>query len=162
MLLLIFPLSIVLARTGPPTNVDKLVSALDSVSASGYVNNWKVSADLSTAALSGDPTSASYDDSGWKDLKIGGVIGADSCWIRKVVTLPATLFGKPVRGRVGLFVALDNYGYMWINGKSEGYFPFDKEFLLTDDAKPGMKFVVAMKAVNGGANLHLLEAALCA
>lgn len=160
MLLLIFPLSIVLARTGPPTNVDKLVSALDSVSASGYVNNWKVSADLSTAALSGDPTSASYDDSGWKDLKIGGLIGADSCWIRKVVTLPATMFGKPVRGRIGLFVALDNYGYMWINGKSEGYFPFDKQFLLTDDAKPGMKFVVAMKAVNGGANLHLLEAEL--
>ena len=153
-------LSIAHGQISHATNVDQLVSVLDSVAVTAYVDNWKVSPDLSTAVLNGDPTSAGFDDSKWQNVKLGDEIDVDSCWIRKVVVLPETIFGRPVSGKIGLFVTLDNYGYLWINGKSEGYFPFDKEFLLTDNAAPGMKFVVAIKAVNGGANLHLLGAEL--
>ncbi len=148
------------AQTTPPTNVDRMTAVLDSIVSTTYVDDWKASPDLSTAVFHGDPTSAEFDDASWRTVRLGGGIGADSCWIRKVLVLPDQLFGKPVRGRLSIHVALDNFGYMWINGKDEGYFPFDKEFLLTDSAKPGMKFVIAMKAVNGGANIHLLGAEL--
>lgn len=143
-----------------PTNVDRLVAALDSAASTAYVDNWKVSPDLSTAVFDGDPAKAGFDDSQWRETRLGQEIDVDSCWIRKVITLPASILGKPVQGRVGLYVSLDNYGYMWIDGRSEGYFPFEKEFLLTQDAKPGMEFVVAIRAVNGGANIHLLGAEL--
>ncbi len=157
---LLIPLSFAAAQTGQTTNVDRLVSAFDSIVATAHLDNWKFSPDLSTAVFDGDPASASFDDSGWREVRLGRGIGVDSCWIRKTVVLPDSLFGKPVRGKISLYVALDNYGYMWINGRDEGYFPFDKEFPLTDSARPGMKFVVAIKAVNGGANLHLLNAEL--
>ena len=157
---LIVPLAITAAQTSQTSNVDRLVSALDSIAATTYVNNWKSSPDLSTAVFDGDPTSADFSDSNWRNVRLGGEINVDSCWIRKVIVLPDSIFGKPVRGKISLYVALDNYGYMWINGKDEGYFPFDKEFILTEDAKPGMKFVAAIKAVNGGANIHLLHAEL--
>ncbi len=159
-ILLIVPVSVVAARTVQGTNVDRLASALDAVSAATKVDDWKVSADLSTAELKGDPTSEAFDDSAWANLRLGRTVPADSCWIRKTVVLPKTVFGKPVGGKVSLFITLDSYGYMWINGESEGYFAFDKDFVFTSDAKPGMKFVVAVKAVNGGANLHLLGAEL--
>lgn len=143
-----------------PTNVDKLSFTLDSVAATAFVDNWKVSPDLSTAISNGNPTSADFDDSKWDNEKLGDEIDVDSCWIRKVVVLPESILGRPVHGKISLNVTLDNYGYMWINGEDRGYFPFTKEFVLSDNAKPGMKFVVAIKAVNGGAMVHLLHAGL--
>lgn len=157
---LFIPLVVAAAQSGGDSNVDRLVEVLDSVAASTSVNDWKSSPDLSTPVLQGDPTSPEFDDSKWDNVRIGDEMDVDSCWIRKVIVLPDSILGKPVRGKIGLYVTLDNYGYMWINGRDEGYFPFDKEFILTDDAKPGMKFVVAIKAVNSGANLHLLGAEL--
>lgn len=157
--------SVVNAQTNPAapqeqTNVDKLSSALDSIAATVFVDNWKASPDLSTAALNGDPTSAEFDDSKWGNEKLGEEIDVDSCWIRKVIVLPDNIFGNPIQGKIGLLVSLDNYGYMWINGEGRGYFPFTKEFVLSEDARPGMKFVVAIKAVNAGAMVHLLRAEL--
>lgn len=142
------------------THVDALARALDSLAASVNVNNWKVSPDLSTGLLKGDPTSSGFDDSKWDNARLGDEIDLDSCWIRKVYVLPDTIFGKPVRGKVSLLVKFDNYGYMYINGVDYGYFAYEQEFLLTEDAKPGMQFVIAIKAVNGGAMMHLLRAEL--
>lgn len=160
LLALLFLISRAFGQTGVPTNVDKLVSSLDSAASDAYIEGWKVSPDLSTAVFGGNPAGTDFDDSGWKAVTLGREIDADSCWIRTTFVLPKTVLGKPVRGKLGLFIRLDNFGYMWINGKSRGYFPFDREFLLTGNAKPGMKFVIALKAVNGGANLHLLAAEL--
>jgi alpha-mannosidase len=157
---ILVPISIAFGRQGGPTNVDRLVSVLDSAASNAYVEDWRVSPDLSTAVFNGDPTNFNFDDSGWKQVRLGSEIDADSCWMRTTFVLPETILGDPVRGRISLFVQLDNYGFMWINGESRGYFPFDKEFTLTNDARPGMKFVVAIKAVNGGANMHLLAAEL--
>lgn len=157
---MLVPMSLAAGQAEQMTNVDRVVSVLDSIASAAYVGNWKVSPDLSTATFDGNPASSDFNDSIWKDVRIGGGIRADSCWIRTTVVLPKSILGKPVRGKVGIYVTLDNYGYMWIDGRSEGYFPFDKEFVLTNDAKPGMRFVVAIKAVNGGANLHLLGAEL--
>lgn len=157
---LIVPLIIFTARANEPTNVDRLASALDSIAATSFENNWKASADLSTAVFDGNPSSPDFDDSKWNNVRLGEEIDADSCWMRKVVVIPESIFGKPVQGKISLLVTLDNYGYMWINGEERGYFAYDKEFLLTNDAKAGMKFTVAVKAVNGGAMIHLLRAEL--
>lgn len=163
--LLLIPFCLATAQTNlsvskERTNVDNLSSSLDSIAATAFVDNWKVSPDLSTPVANGDPTSANFDDSKWDNQKLGDEIDLDSCWIRKVVVLPDSIFGEPTQGRISLLVTLDNYGYMWIDGENKGYFPFSKEFVLSDDAKPRMKFVVAIKAVNGGAMIHLLRAEL--
>ena len=160
LLILLTFTSLAFGQTGTSTNVDRLVSALDSAASNAFIEEWKVSPDLSTAVFNGDPAGMNFSDSRWRVVPLGCEIDEDSCWIRTTFVLPESILGKPVQGKVSLFVKLDNYGYMWINGKSRGYFPYDREFTLTDDAKPGMKFVIAMKAVNGGANLHLLEAEL--
>jgi alpha-mannosidase len=130
------------------------------MAANAFVDNWKVSSDLGAATFKGDPTSAIFDDSTWESTKLGDEIDDDSCWIRKVVVLPDSIFGRPLEGKISLLVTLDNYGYMWINGEGKGYFSFGKEFVLSESAKPGMKFVVAIKAVHGGAMIHLLLAEL--
>lgn len=157
---LTIPFTFLTAWASGSTNVDRLASALDSIAATAFVNNWRVSPDLSTAVFDGSPTSANFDDSKWNSVRLGDEIDLDSCWIRKAVVLPDSIFGKPVQGKISLLVTLDNYGYMWINGEDRGYFAYDKEFLLASDVKPGMKFVVAIKAVNGGAMIHLLRAEL--
>lgn len=123
---------IAFARTEHPTNVDRLVSSLDSVAANAYVNDWRVSPDFSTAVLGGDPTEVCFDDALWKKEKLGDEISLDSCWIRKGIILPNSTLGKEIHGKVDLYLRLVSYGYMWIGG----YFPFDREFVLTDDAKP--------------------------
>ncbi len=157
-LLIVAPFSLTDAQTN--TNVDKITSELDSLVSTTFIDNWKVSPDLSTTVFNGYPTSLDFDDSKWDNEKLGNEIDLDSCWIRKVVMLPDSIFGKPMQGKISLLVTLDNYGYMWINGEDKGYFAYGKEFLLSNDAKPGMKFVVAIKAVNGGAMIHLLRAEL--
>jgi alpha-mannosidase len=148
------------ALSNTETNVDRLTRRLDSLASTVLVDNWKVSPDLSVANLNEEPASAGFDDSKWETKKLGDEIDADSCWMRKVVVLPDSIFGKPVEGKISLLVVLDNYGYLWINGRNEGYFAYDKEFPLSDNARPGMKFVIAIKAVNGGAMIHLLRAEL--
>src|SRR5439155_24566752 len=54
-------------------------------------------------------------------------------------------------------VSVDDYGYLWVNGESKGYFPWEGEFELTKDAKPGQTFVIAVKAINTGGPLRLLR-----
>ena len=164
-LLIITTVHTINAQTGSSTSrehteVDKLSSSLDSIASTAFLENWKVSPDLSTAVLNGDPSSADFNDSKWDNRRLGDEIDDDSSWIRKAFVLPDSIFGKPVHGRISLLVTLDNYGYMWINGESRGYFAYTKEFILSDDAKPGTKFVIAIKAVKGGAMIHLLQAEL--
>ncbi len=134
------------------TNVDKLVDQLDLLS-SGSINNWKYSTDFS-----GDPTRPGFDDSQWKNLKLDERIYPDSCWIRKEVTLPERILGQTISGKMKFLVSVDDYGYMWIDGHSKGYFPWDGEFILTENARPGQKVTVAIKAINTGGPLRLIRA----
>jgi alpha-mannosidase len=139
------------------TNVDKLVKALDSLSLASF-NDWKVSPDLKGFKPNGDPTKAGFDDSSWETLKLNQNIYPDSCWIRKEIVMPAKILGKAIRGPMKLEVSVDDYGYMWINGVSKGHFPWDGEFELTKDAKPGERYLVVIKAINTGGPLRLIRA----
>jgi alpha-mannosidase len=146
-LLLLFPLTL-LAQS----NVDKIVEDLDFLS-SGSINNWKYSTDLSV-----DPTKPGFDDSRWTNLKLDERIFPDSCWIRKEIVLPDRILGQTISGKMKFLVSVDDYGYMWIDGVSKGYFPWDGEFVLTENARPGQKITVAIRAINTGGPLRLIRA----
>jgi alpha-mannosidase len=139
------------------TNVDKLVKALDSLSLASF-NEWKVSPDLKGFKPIGDPTKAGFDDSSWETLKLNQNIYPDSCWIRKEIVMPSKILGKTIKGPMKLEVSVDDYGYMWINGVSKGYFPWDGEFELTKDAKSGDRYLIVIKAINTGGPLRLIRA----
>jgi alpha-mannosidase len=138
------------------TNVDKLTRALDSVSLVS-LNDWKVSPDLKKA-IEGDPTKPGFDDSKWDVLRLNQSIYPDSCWIRKEIVLPATVLGQPVSGTIRFLVSVDDYGYLWVNGKSLGYFPWDGDFEIASSAQPGEKICLAIRAINTGGPLRLLRA----
>src|SRR3972149_3960418 len=139
------------------TNVDRLVEELELISDASF-NNWKYSLDFSfnIAELSDQ----NFDDYKWESLKLNQSIYPDSCWLRKVIELPEYIGGQPVSGTLNFLISVDDYGYLFINGESKGYFPWSGKFSLTDDAKPGNKYVLVVKAVNTGGPLRLLQAQL--
>ncbi len=140
------------------SHVDVLVRTLDSLSMTSY-DSWKVSPDLkSLRGMTGDPTKAGFDDSRWENLSLNQSIYPDSCWIRKEIVLPSRYLGQPISGPIRFLVSVDDYGYLWVNGESKGFFPWDGEFELTKDARPGEKFLIAIKAINTGGPLRLLRA----
>ncbi|MBI4548937.1 MAG: alpha-mannosidase [Ignavibacteriae bacterium] len=140
------------------TNVDKIIQVLDSLSLAAF-SNWKASPDMKLLRdLKGDPTQPDFDDSKWDILKLNESIYPDSCWLRKEIVIPKTFLGEPVSGPIKFLVSLDDYGYLWVNGQSKGYFPWDGEFELTKNAKPGQKFLIVIKALNTGGPLRLLRA----
>jgi len=134
------------------SNVDRLVSQLESVS-KGTLDNWKYSTDFSK-----DPTGPGFDDTQWATLTIDQRLFVDSCWIRKEVTLPERMVGQPTSGTVRFLVSVDDYGYLFVNGESKGYFPWDGEFQLTGHGQAGQKFLLVIKAINTGGPLRLLRA----
>ncbi len=134
------------------SNVDRLVEELDFLS-NGSLNNWKYSTDFS-----GNPSAIGFDDSGWLTLALNQSIYPDSCWMRKEIELPTQVLGQPLKGPVRFLVSVDDYGYLWVNGESKGHFPWNGDFLLTNDAKPGQRFLLAIKAINTGGPLRLIRA----
>ena len=151
-LLFLFTFSLSATCGWSQSKVDRLVEELDFLS-SGSINNWKYS-----TSFAGDPTKPGFNDAGWENLKLNQSIYPDSCWIRKEIILPEFMLGERMKGTVKFLVSLDDYGYLWVNGESKGHFPWDGEFVLTNAAKPGQKFLVAIKAINTGGPLRLIRA----
>ena len=142
------------------SNVDVVAKKLNFLSTFSY-DDWKKSPNLSGGtAIEGDPTAINFNDSKWKTLSINQSVTDDSCWLRKEIVLPDLILDQPVKGEIKLLLSVDDYGYLWINGESKGYFPWDGKFILTKDAKPGEKFLVVIKAINTGGPLRLLRAEL--
>ncbi|MBI4428527.1 MAG: alpha-mannosidase [Ignavibacteriales bacterium] len=139
------------------TSVDRLIQSIQSLSLTSF-SDWKASPDLKSYKPAGDPTRHGFDDSGWQTISLDQNLALDSCWFRKEVVVPERILGKPVSGVLRLVVAVDDYGYMWVNGVSKGHFPWNGDFELTKNAQPGEKFLVAIKAVNTGGPLRLIRA----
>ncbi|HLB01349.1 MAG TPA: hypothetical protein VJO14_08185, partial [Bacteroidota bacterium] len=139
------------------TPVDRTVRALDSLGTVSY-DHWRMSPDLKGGRpLDGDPTKPGFDDSKWDDLTLNQQVFPETCWIRREIVLPGRILGERVSGAVRLLVSVDDYGYMWIDGREKGYFPWDGDFELTKDGKPGQKFLIVIKAVNTGGPLRLIR-----
>ncbi|MCX6150934.1 MAG: glycosyl hydrolase-related protein [Ignavibacteriales bacterium] len=139
------------------TPVDKISQKLEFLSTLSF-NDWKISEDLTKTKVIGDPTQKDFDDSQWKTVKLDEQVRFDSCWLRKEITIPTMFLGKPLTGKIKLLVSVDDFGYMFINGVSKGYFPWDGEFVLSENVKPGDKFLIAIKAINTGGPLRLIRA----
>jgi alpha-mannosidase len=140
------------------TEVDRVTRGLDSLSSASF-DGWKASPDLkSLRRIAGDPRQSAFDDSLWQTLNIGQSIYPDSCWLRKEIVLPQSVMGVQTAGRVRLLLSVDDYGYLWVNGEYRGEIPWAGEFVLTDSARPGSKFLIAIKAINTGGPLRLLQA----
>jgi alpha-mannosidase len=138
--------------------VDRAVRTLDSLSR-GSLDAWKyrtaISMDASEITELSDPK---YDDSLWKTLELNQSISVDSCWLRKKILLPKILAGVPLQGLIRFLVSVDDYGYLWVNGRNFGHFPWDGEFDIPGDFKPGTEVVFLIKAINTGGPLRLLRA----
>lgn len=152
LLLLLFPVVLF-----SQTNVDKLVSQLDLLSEASF-DNWHYTTNLTLKAE--DISKPTFDDSQWKVSALNENLIIDSCWFRKVIEVPKYVAGVPVHGSVKFLTSIDDYGYMWINGEAKGKFPWDGEFLLGNDVKPGDKFVIVIKAINTGGPLRIIRAKL--
>lgn len=141
----------------PQTNVDKLVEQLELISNATF-DNWRYTTDFTLDVQ--ELSRPDYDDAHWRPLKINEHIYPDSCWLRKVIELPEYIGGLPVQGRIKFLVSVDDYGYFYLDGKNLGHFPWNGEFVLTEEGRPGMRFVILIKAVNTGGPLRLLRARL--
>ena len=140
------------------STVDATVAALDSLSKVSF-DLWKVSPDLSTYRTGkGNPTTPDFDDSAWDTLRLDERIYPDSCWLRREITLPELILGEPVSGTVTLLLSVDDYGELWINGTRSGHIPWAGRYTLTQDAQPGQKFLIVIKAHNTGGPLRLIQA----
>ena len=158
--LLLIPFFLYSQQNNMKSNVDIISKKLTFLSSFSY-DDWKKSPNLSKGTIiEGDPVSINFDDSKWETLSINQSVTDDSCWLRKEIVLPEQMLGHPVKGKIKLLLSVDDYGYLWINGESKGYFPWDGEFVLTEDAKPKEKFLVVIKAINTGGPLRLLRAEL--
>jgi hypothetical protein len=110
----------------------------------------------------------SYDDSTWEKLdnpadlkKTFGPTKFSMAWYRIQVTTPDKVEGKDVAGTAVWFrTKVDDYAEVWINGKIDlafgksgrgavsGFNTFN-EVKLTDSARPGETFQIAVLAING-------------
>jgi alpha-mannosidase len=139
------------------TNVDKLVEKLNLLSEASFIN-WKYSTNLSLKPS--DISQKNFDDSSWQNATLNQSFSIDSCWFRKEIEIPSFIAGVPVKGKLNFLATVDDYSYIWINGESKGKFGWDAEFLLTENAMPGDKFTVLIKAINTGGPLRLIQAKL--
>src|SRR4051794_5474688 len=110
---------------------------------------------------------ADYDDSSWEVLPPAGTMRRLShgrvCfnWYRIAVTLPERIGETDVTGATVVFeVVVDDYAEVWVDGRMPlalgltggqvvGGFNAPNRVVLTRDARPGERFVIAVFGVNG-------------
>src|SRR5215472_5798568 len=136
------------------TNVDRVAQTLEAVASSSQ-DNWKISPAFQRtmpdggnphwSAFTGDPTGRDFNDSSWKSFKLGDPIDLESCWFRKEIALPQRVLGHSVSGSVKLRLSFSGNGELWVDGVSKGR-PGAHDVELTNDAKPGQTFTIAIRA----------------
>ena len=140
------------------TAVDRLLLRFDELTMTGS-GGWKVSPPPKAGAPEGDaPARPDYDDSSWPAVALDERLSVDSCWMRKTLVVPPFVAGRPARGPLKLLVTVDDYGFLFVNGKDLGRFDWNGEFELSPNVKPGDVLHLAIHAMNTGGPLRLLRA----
>lgn len=104
-----------------------------------------------------------FDDSSWKTASPEFDWGPDKIvWFRKTVVIPETAGGIAIAGTpVYLAAGIDDSGECFVDGVMKQRFDWDQcRVLLTDKAKPGDKYLIAIKGINGPGNGRILSASL--
>ena len=96
------------------------------------------------------------DDSRWEvvnDIEKPRGLGHCQGWYRAEVELPEKVGDFDVAGSKVEFVTnIDDYGEIWVDGQIKAYvagFNVDQRVVLTENAQPGAKCLVALLAING-------------
>ncbi|MEN6345594.1 MAG: glycoside hydrolase family 38 C-terminal domain-containing protein [Armatimonadia bacterium] len=81
-------------------------------------------------------------------------------WYRRLIVVPQTLGGvSPVGSKIVLRCAVDDDVEVYVNGQSRGKFHWDQcEATITDNARPGDKYLVALRVINGPVHGRLISA----
>lgn len=123
------------------------------------LENWRFRfGDLKNGAVS------DLDDSGWKlvspEHQWRGTNA--NAWYRRWVKIPDHIEGFPVAGsRVTVGITADDYGEIWVNGKKRCDFEWDDGAVtLAEKARPGDRFLVAVRVKNRGGPGRLMKATL--
>ncbi|MEO2048350.1 MAG: hypothetical protein ABGX16_17500, partial [Pirellulales bacterium] len=106
-----------------------------------------------------------FDDSLWQQADIGFQWDTpySLCWFRRRIEVPQQLAGLPTTGQpLAIRIAIDNGGSIYVDGqlkhmkfdRSEGY------AVLTESAKPGDRYLVAIRGINRPGWGSLLDARL--
>jgi len=137
---------------------DEAIQQLTSIAWNVPLRDWKFqSADIAGAEK------REFDDSTWQaaspDFDYGQVRTA---WIRKTIVIPDEIGGFPVKGsKVTFRAGIDDDGQCYVNGELRQEFHWDGcQVVLMENAQPGDRFVIALKATNGPGSGRLLFAEL--
>lgn len=137
------------------TVIDQVCTQLEQQLSVNF-DNWKYSTQMNA-----DAWQPGYNDKNWKTLRIGESIYPDSAWFRKSIIIPKRIAGAKVNGgKLTLLVSVDDAGICWINNEKKGLFQWDGKYVLTENARSGEKFDIAIKAINTGGPMRLLQAKL--
>jgi alpha-mannosidase len=140
------------------SEVDRLLLRFNDLTLTG-IGGWKASPSEKGGAVGSDaPVRPDFDDSAWAPLGLDERLYVDSCWLRKTIVVPETVAGRRPRGPLQFLVSVDDYGFLWVNGRELGRFDWSGTFELSPDVKPGDVFHLAIRAVNTGGPLRLLRA----
>ena len=105
-----------------------------------------------------------FDDSSWATATPEISWGPENsvAWFRKEVTVPDSVAGFAVAGSpIILLVGVDDDGEVYVNGTLRQKFHWDEgRVTLTDSARPGEKFMIAVKGNNGPGAGRLMSAEL--
>ncbi len=156
--LLAIALSCASAADDPFQKMDATASVLAMV-AGQPVNHWRF-----TTADVPNGQSVGLDDSKWRTSDVVEFTWGDqpAAWLRSTVTVPAEIAGISVAGSSVTFrCGVDDDGVLYVNGKEVQKFHWaDGRVVLTEHAKPGEKFDIAIKGINTGGPGRLLSATL--
>jgi alpha-mannosidase len=146
------------AREALPPSIDEVLDRLKKIGKQP-VTEWRFSDDQSEK-----PAAADFDDSPWKKAGPGQEWRGNNTWVwfRTTITIPEKLgaFALPP-GRVRLQLTVDDGGQAFVNGKrAGGKFEWNGEVVLSESAKPGDRFQVALRALNISGPGRLMAASL--
>ncbi|MBN2355816.1 alpha-mannosidase [candidate division KSB1 bacterium] len=136
------------------SKVEQVCSALEEQTLF-VLDDWKLSRNVEPEAAASD-----FDDEAWRTIKLRERFAADSAWMRKTFTVPEKILGQNIKGPVILKITVDDWGILYSNGERIDRFNWDGSFTLTQSVRPGEVFSLAVKAVNTGGPMRLMNARL--
>ena len=153
------------AKPPAPTPYDPVLTRLQSMSVQS-LPDWKAHYD--DVAHGEDP---GLDDSNWAAVHLMKPFGTGPSWFRRWVEVPPTFGGYDIRGarlrldlRAGAVDASQARVFLFLNGALAGTGDWDTQqpVLLTTNAEPGMKALVAINIPVASGNSWVATANLVA
>jgi alpha-mannosidase len=125
------------------------------------VNQWRYHADIP------HPEDAALDDQDWPGVKIREEWNSGPRVLRQRIELPAALNGYALQGaRVRLDLLVDSSDFVTITVFSNGSMVSRTDddtlqpIVLTENAQPGQRFLIAVRIVGPPVNTHIRESRL--